>query len=76
MRIKSIFQATGDGVTKIVQQKHQTPKILKLYNGHFFLSRYTVGEKKDSTLHRVYGVKLPLLRAVWAGQGLILPLEK
>ena len=23
-----------------------------------------------------YGVKLPLLRAVWAGQGLILPLEK
>ena len=37
---------------------------------------YTVGEKKDSTLHRAYGVKLPLLRAVWAGQGLILPLEK
>ena len=36
----------------------------------------TVGEKKDSTLHRAYGVKLPLLRAVWAGQGLILPLEK
>ena len=32
----------------------------------------TVGEKKD----RAYGVKLPLLRAVWAGQGLILPLEK
>ena len=26
----------------------------------------TVGEKKDSTLHRVHGVKLPLLRAVWA----------
>ena len=39
-------------------------------------STYTVGEKKDSTLHRAYGVKLPLLRAVWAGQGLILPLEK
>ena len=37
---------------------------------------YTVGEKKDSTLHRAYGVKLPLLRAVWAGQGLILALEK
>ena len=37
---------------------------------------YTVGEKKDSTLRRVYGVKLPLLRAVWVGQGLILPLEK
>ena len=35
-----------------------------------------VGEKKDSTLHRAYGVKLPLLRAVWADQGLILPLEK
>ena len=35
-----------------------------------------LGEKKDSTLHRVYGVKLPLLRAVWVGQGLILPLEK
>ena len=32
--------------------------------------------KKDSTLHRAYGVKLPLLRAVWAGQGLILSLEK
>ena len=40
------------------------------------LHRHTVGEKKDSTLHRAYGVKLPLLRAVWAGQGLILPLEK
>ena len=39
-------------------------------------SKYTVGEKKDSTLHRAYGVKLPYLRAVWAGQGLILPLEK
>ena len=37
---------------------------------------HTVGEKKDSTLHRAYGVKLPYLRAVWAGQGLILPLEK
>ena len=37
---------------------------------------HTVGEKKDSTLHRAYGVKLPLLRAVWADQGLILPLEK
>ena len=37
---------------------------------------YTVGEKKDSTLHRAYGVKLPYLRAVWAGQVLILPLEK
>ena len=36
----------------------------------------TVGEKKDSTLHRAYGVKLPYLRAVRAGQGLILPLEK
>ena len=39
-------------------------------------SIHTVGEKKDSTLHRAYGVKLPYLRAVWAGQGLILPLEK
>ena len=37
---------------------------------------HTVGEKKDSTLHRVYGVKLPYSRAVWVGQGLILPLEK
>ena len=33
----------------------------------------TVGEKKDSTLHRVYGVKLPLLQVAWAGQVLILP---
>ena len=32
--------------------------------------------KKDSTLFTAHGVKPPLLRAVWAGQGLILPLEK
>ena len=38
--------------------------------------KYAVGEKKDSTLHRAYGEKLPLLRAVWADQDLILPLEK
>ena len=37
---------------------------------------YSLG-KKDSTLHRAHGVKLPLLRVVMAGQGLIiLPLEK
>ena len=40
------------------------------------LVSFTVGEKKDSTLHRAYGVKLLLLRALWAGQGLILPLKE
>ena len=54
------------------KQKHQW-KIRRVNRRN---SQYTVGEKKDSTLHRAYGVKLPLLRAVWAGQGLILPLEK
>ena len=29
---------------------------------------HTVGGKKDSTLHRAYGVKLPLLRAVHSEQ--------
>ena len=37
---------------------------------------YTVENKNLCTIHRAYGVKLPLLRAVWAGQGSILPLVK
>ena len=32
-------------------------------------SRYTVGELKDLTVNRACVVKLPLLRAVSAGQG-------
>ena len=36
----------------------------------------TVGELKDLTLHTACGEKLPYLRVVWRGQGLILSLEK
>ena len=32
-----------------------------------FESGFTVGELKDLTLHKVYGVKLPKLQALWAG---------
>ena len=37
---------------------------------------YSRAQKPMCTIHRAYGVKLPLLRAVWAGQGSILPLVK
>ena len=34
---------------------------------------YSRAQKPMCTIHRAYGVKLPLFRAVWAGQGSILP---
>ena len=43
---------------------------------HSTFSKLTGGELKDLTNHRVQGVKLPKLRAVWAGQEWILPLVK
>ena len=47
---------TGGNIRRKRSLPHPSPK------------KYTVGELKDLTLNRAYGVKLPYLRAVSTGQ--------
>ena len=45
-----------------------------MYNCNTY--KYIQLGKKRIEQNAIYGVKLPQLQAVWAGQGLILPLKK
>ena len=69
-----------DGI-QYLHDTHWAEPLLKiiLYScilTYYIIVKYTVGELKDLTNHRAYGVKLPHLRAVWAGQWWIFPLVK